>query len=234
MKPDDKTALTRRQVREIDRRAIEEYGIPGIVLMENAGRNAAQFILGVPRPAGPIAIVCGGGNNGGDGFVIARHLANAGQEVGLFLACEPARLIGDAAVNYGVVEKMALRSYPFDTPERIGAALPALHRSTLIADALLGTGFSGPVRPPLDGAIEAVNLARHAVIVAVDVPSGLDCDSGRPAEPTVRAHYTITFVARKIGFHVPGAEDYTGSIIIADIGAPVGLVQVVVGESTSS
>ncbi|HKQ46708.1 MAG TPA: NAD(P)H-hydrate epimerase [Phycisphaerae bacterium] len=216
--------MTRAQVREIDRRAIEEFGIPGIVLMENAGRGTAEFIMRTLRPAGPIGIVCGGGNNGGDGFVIARHLANAGLEIVLFLACDPARLKGDAAVNYGIVEKMKLRSYPFDSPEQVHAASPALHQSDVIVDAILGTGFSGSVRPPTNLAIEAINNAPRATIVAVDVPSGLDCDTGTPATPTVRAHHTVTFVARKIGFDSPGAKAYTGRVIVADIGASATLV----------
>lgn len=233
MKPNDTVALTRAQVREIDRRAIKEYGIPGVVLMENAGRGAAEFILHTLRPPGPVGIVCGGGNNGGDGFVIARHLANADLEVILILACDPTRLKGDAATHYRIVEKMALCSYAFDSPERIDAARPALHQSTVIVDALLGTGFSGPIRPPLDLVIDTINQAPRAIIVAVDVPSGLDCDSGHPASPTIRAHHTVTFVARKIGFNAEGAAEYTGAIVVADIGAPPALTQTVVRESNS-
>ncbi len=234
MIPQPSIALSRGQVREIDRRTMEEYGIPGVVLMENAGRNAAQFILTLPRPGDPIAIVCGGGNNGGDGFVIARHLANAGVDVELFLACATARLTGDAAVHYRIVERMALKRRPFDTPERMDAGRSILHGCTVIVDALLGTGFTGPVRPPLDRVIEAINQATGAIVVAIDVPSGLDCDSGQPALPTLRAHYTITFVASKIGFDAPGAAAYTGEVVVADIGAPLGLIQKVLAESNLS
>jgi NAD(P)H-hydrate epimerase len=224
MKSRNAITLTRAQVREVDRRAIEEYGIPSIVLMENAGRGAAEFILQTLRPTGPIGIVCGGGNNGGDGFVIARHLANAGCNVALFFACDPDRLKGDAAINHQIVEKMRLPSHLFDSPERIGAARPLLHQSSIVVDALLGTGFSGPIRQPLALAIEAINKTPRSTIVAVDVPSGLDCDTGQPGAPTVRAHHTVTFVARKTGFQAAGAEEYTGEVIVVDIGAPTALI----------
>jgi hydroxyethylthiazole kinase-like uncharacterized protein yjeF len=231
MTPQSSITLTRKQVRDIDRRAIEEYGIAGIVLMENAGRNAADFILHLPRGAGPVAIVCGGGNNGGDGFVIARHLVNAGVRVELFLAVDPARLTGDAAVNYRIVEKMAMTRRAFDTSERIDAERTNLGKAAVIVDTLLGTGFSGPVRTPFDRVIEAMNQSSGAMVVAVDLPSGLDCDSGKPAIPTVRAAYTITFVARKIGFDAIGAKGFTGDIVVADIGTPRELIERVARDS---
>lgn len=225
MTPNENIALARSQVREIDRRAIEEYGIPGIVLMENAGRHAAEFILGLVRGAGPVVLVCGGGNNGGDGIVIARHLANRGVRVELMLACDPNRLAGDAAVNFHIVKKMALPCLPFDTAERIESGKPALLGAAAIVDAILGTGFSGNVRPPIDRAIAAINEATQALVVAVDVPSGLDCDTGQAAATTVRAHHTITFVAVKTGFNVPAAKAYTGQVVVADIGVPAALIE---------
>lgn len=247
--------LTRDQVREVDRLAIGEYGIPGVVLMENARRNAAAIILersapllarqrlprGVSQPQGSLlteqwhaheggsaAIVCGGGNNGGDGFVIARHLANVGASVSIFLACDAARLTGDAAVNFHIVERMGIRRIAFDTQERIAASAPILRNAAVIVDALLGTGFSGQVRAPLDLVIRAINEAassRHPVVIAVDLPSGLDCDSGQPSNATVRADETITFVARKVGFDAPAAAGYLGRVHVADIGVPRGLIE---------
>ncbi len=225
MNPSGSITLRRSQVREVDRRAIEEFGIPGAVLMENAGRNAATFILNLSRRDGPMAVVCGGGNNGGDGFVIARHLSNSGRDVEIYTASDPNRLAGDAAVNFRIVDKMSLPRHPFDSPERIAARRPHLHRAGVIVDAVLGTGFSGAIRPPLDGVIDAMNQAPDSVIVSIDAPSGLDCDNGQPAEPTVRAKYTVTFVARKLGFDAPGAETYTGEVVVADIGAPVALIR---------
>ena len=221
-------SFTRAQVREVDRRAIEEYGIPGIVLMENAAKNAATIILDVVKPTGAVAIVCGRGNNGGDGFAIARHLSNAGLAVELFPGCDPGLLTGDAATNHHIAWKMGLTGHRFDTPDSIDAARRILERAEVLVDALLGTGFSGEVRSPLDRAIAAINAARDggAIVVAVDLPSGLDADTGRPSNAAVRADLTVTFVARKAGFDAPGAADYTGRVYVADIGAPAALIQV--------
>ena len=232
MKSNTGIRLTRAQVREVDRRAIEQYGIPGIVLMENAGRNAADLIRERLPRGGPVGLVCGRGNNGGDGFVIARHLHNAGIDVELFLACDRARLAGDAATNYRIVERMSLTRHAFDTAERINAAAGRLNDAEIVVDAVLGTGFSGDVRSPLDLAIAAINQA-SATIVAVDLPSGLDCDTGRPSNATVRADLTITFVARKVGLDAPAARDYAGDVIVADIGAPHEIIRQVLAAQSA-
>jgi NAD(P)H-hydrate epimerase len=220
----------------VDRRAIEVYGIPGIVLMENAGRSAAELILRWVRPDRPVAVVCGRGNNGGDGFVIARHLFNAGVGAELFAACDLGQLTGDATVNARIVARTAIPCHAFDTIERINQAGNRLRRAAVIVDAVLGTGFSGEVRPPLDGVIEAINTesrAAGAMVVAVDVPSGLDCDTGLPCNATVRAAHTITFAARKTGFDAPGAAAYTGQVHVADIGAPYSVIQEVLAGGAS-
>ncbi|HUW82325.1 MAG TPA: NAD(P)H-hydrate epimerase [Phycisphaerae bacterium] len=219
-------SLSRDQVREIDRTAIEQIGIPGVVLMENAGRNTAWATLELlPDPAAArAAIVCGSGNNGGDGFVIARHLHNAGVSVTTLLACEPERIGGDARINYEVIERMSLPIHPIRTSEQLAAQRAVLREADVIVDALLGTGFSGRPRPPLDAAIEAINAASQAKVIAVDVPSGLDCDTGRPSRPCVRADLTVTFVARKTGFDKPAACEHLGRVVVADIGVPVELL----------
>ncbi|MCH8964620.1 MAG: NAD(P)H-hydrate epimerase, partial [Planctomycetes bacterium] len=186
-------ALTREQIRDIDRRAIEEYGIAGIVLMENAGRNAAELIrANLKQTDQPVAvcILCGRGNNGGDGFVIARHLANAAWNVEIILLADPAKLAPDAKVNHDIAQKMEIPIRPFTETE----AAAGVSRAQVVVDALLGTGFSGEVRPPLDRAIELINTAGHAMKIAIDVPSGLDCNTGQPAAATVRADLTISFV----------------------------------------
>ncbi|MCB9853217.1 MAG: NAD(P)H-hydrate epimerase [Phycisphaerales bacterium] len=223
--------LTREQVRDVDRRAIEDFGIPGIVLMENAGRNAMAIILARLRElnrtdAGTIAIVCGRGNNGGDGFVIARHVSNAGSHVEIFLACEPDALKGDALTNYSIAVRMQLPMYRFYAESDIAECAPRLQSATIIVDAILGTGFSGDVRSPLNLVIQAINDAgRHTI--AVDVPSGLDCNSGNPSNATVRADETITFVARKVGFRATESHAYLGVVDVVDIGAPRAIVQAV-------
>jgi len=214
-------SLSRAEVREVDRLAIEDYGVPGVVLMENAGAGAARLLesLGV---GGPVAIACGKGNNGGDGFVIARHLDLAGHAVRLLLACRPEEIRGDAAVNLRIAGKSGL---PI---ERLAEADQAAWEAAVagadwIVDALLGTGASGPPSGTVARAIAAVNAARSrggVRILAVDLPSGLDCDSGTAAGACVRADATATFVARKRGFDAAGAAAFTGPVHVIGIGAP--------------
>jgi len=194
--------------------------------MENAGRHAAQATLQLLRDpaAARVAIVCGSGNNGGDGFVIARHLHNARVSVAILLACEPDRITGDARINYDIVKRMSLPIHRIQTAEQLAAQQVVLREADVVVDALLGTGFSGEPRPPLDAAIEAINAASQAKVVAVDVPSGLDCDTGRPSHPCVRADLTVTFVARKTGFDARAAREHLGRVIVADIGVPVELL----------
>lgn len=234
------SSLTREQVRRIDRLAVEQYGLPGIVLMENAGRNAARVIrrqvLGAAR-GGRVAIVCGAGNNGGDGFCIGRHLANCGVDVKIYLAADAGRVGGDAATNLEIVRRMGLPLMDLRTAQQIDLAAGEWRACDAVIDALLGTGFAGEVRGPLDRVIEAINAARAAagpggrpVVVAVDVPSGLDADSGQPSNVAVRADLTITMVAPKAGFEAPTAPCYTGRVVVVDIGAPRMLIESVAGR----
>jgi NAD(P)H-hydrate epimerase len=214
-------SLSRAEVREVDRRAIEDFGLPGIVLMENAGRNAAA-LLHVLAPSASLAIACGKGNNAGDGFVMARHLENLGHHVRLLLAGDPAEHRGDAATQRRVVERAGISF------ERLADGSPTDWERSLasvdwIVDALLGTGATGAPRGAIAAAIEAINAAsrRRAVrVLAVDLPSGMDCDTGLPPGACVRADVTATFVARKIGFEHPGAAAWTGDVHVLDIGVP--------------
>lgn len=210
--------LSRAEVREIDRRAIEEFGVPGVVLMENAGRGAAEILQSLGTP-GRIVICCGKGNNGGDGFVIARHLDNAGVQVRVWLFARPEDLAGDAAINYRIIERsklpITLAAEKFDE----AALRQDLIEAVWVVDALFGTGLSGPVRPPFDRVIAILN-EDAAPIFAVDIPSGLDCDTGLPLGPTVRAVHTVTFVAPKKGFAEPTAVEWLGQVHVVGIGAP--------------
>jgi NAD(P)H-hydrate epimerase len=202
--------LTRDQVRALDRRAAEEFGVPGVVLMENAGRGAAEVLLSLGA-RGPVLVCCGKGNNGGDGLVIARHLDNRGLLVRVLLFAKPEELTGDAAINFTIIQRSRV---PWEVRN-----CPPLDAAEWIVDALFGTGLAGAVRPPFDGVIAAIN-ASGAKVLAVDIPSGLDCDTGEPLGPTVRADHTVTFVAAKKGFENPASQQWVGAIHVVDIGAP--------------
>lgn len=211
--------LTREQVREVDRRAIHELGIPGIVLMENAGRGAAELLLSLGIH-GPVAICCGKGNNGGDGFVIARHLHNAGISPHVFLFARPDELTGDAAINYRIVERLKIPLSVIDRPADIELS-KRLKRFEWIVDALFGTGLTGPVRAPFDQVIRAINECQ-ARVFAVDIPSGLDCDTGEAPGEAVRAAHTATFVAAKQGYANPQSTKWTGQVHVIGIGVTPG------------
>ncbi len=215
--------LSRDEVRGIDRRAIEEFGVPGIVLMENAGRGAAE-LLRTLGATGPVVICCGKGNNGGDGFVIARHLDNGGVPVRVLLFCRPEELTGDAAIAYRIIARSGLDIADFAARPLDEIALRGiLAAAEWVVDALFGTGLSGPVRPPFDQVIAAIN-AGPARVFAVDIPSGLDCDTGIPLGTAVRAQHTATFVALKKGFANPAAGEWLGQVHVVSIGAPRVLV----------
>lgn len=222
--------LTREQCRAVDRYAIEQLGIPGAVLMENAGRNATDLIerwlrrpTGSKSKLGVVAIVCGKGNNGGDGFVIARHLILRGHQVTVDLFGDPSSLTGDAAVNHAVLVQMGVPIRPL-TEKTLATADRRWRRSAVLVDALLGTGFTGQVQGPLAKMIAAINQLADSMIVAVDVPSGLDADTGQPGGIAIRADRTITFLAVKTGYSIPSAKRYLGRIHVADIGAPAQLI----------
>lgn len=212
--------LTRQQVREVDRLAIEEYGLPGIVLMENAARAVceAAWILLEEMPGRSALILCGGGNNGGDGLAAARLLHNLGIGVQIGFATDPSRYTGDARVNYDVAMKMGLKSAQA-SPHWVSH-----HPCDLIIDAIFGTGLTECPRPPFEQIAAAVNSLECAVL-AVDIPSGLDCDTGLPLGPCIRAVQTVSFVAQKVGFAVPASAEFTGDVIIGDIGCPRELIE---------
>jgi NAD(P)H-hydrate epimerase len=214
-------ALSRDQVREIDRRAIEEFGLPGIVLMENAGRGCAEILLR-EKVSGPIAIFAGKGNNGGDGFVIARHLDNAGIPVTVYLTNDPSEFKGDAAVHFQVIQRADLKIIVLKSSREWDELRPALAQADWIVDALLGTGFAGTPREPIASAIRAINASGRRVL-AVDLPSGLDAETGQAAGDCVHATHTATFVALKNGM-VKADRRFLGELEIVDIGVPRSLL----------
>jgi NAD(P)H-hydrate epimerase len=224
--------LTPRECRAIDGYAINELGIPGVVLMENAGRNCADLIErwgqarvkrgGIPKQSAGIlklAIICGKGNNGGDGFVIARHLAHRGHQVTIDVTADPATLTGDAATNHAIAEKMKLQIRRLST-KSIGAAVRRWLACDIIVDAMFGTGFSGALREPLAGFVKRINELDGSLVVAIDVPSGLDAETGEAQGPAIEAEHTITFLAEKSGYANRHARRYLGKVTVVDIGAP--------------
>jgi NAD(P)H-hydrate epimerase len=222
--------LSRAQSRRLDQLAVERYLMPSIILMENAARSATEQALDMlgGRTDATVLITCGGGNNGGDGLAIARHLHNRGLLVRLALACQPDQLAGDARTNLQIVQAMAL------AVEQVTDGLSIPQGVDLIIDALLGTGLSQPPRWPYDRVIQAINDTRIPVL-AVDLPSGLDCDSGQAlGHACIRARRTVTFVAMKTGFANPVSREYTGEVVVGDIGCPRELIDLVREQAAQS
>jgi NAD(P)H-hydrate epimerase len=220
--------LTRDESRLVDRIAIDQLGIPGAVLMENAGRGVVDVLLRIDpalTESAAVAILCGKGNSAGDGFVIARQLAVRGVKAITILLCPPAELTGDARANYEVlaragaplidlsaIAKNELPSLPAALDQHASAA-------NWLVDALLGTGATGAPREPFRTAIRWMN-SQPARRLAVDVPSGLDCDTGLAADEAVRADVTCTFVAAKPGLFNSAAASWVGQLHVLDIGVP--------------
>jgi hydroxyethylthiazole kinase-like uncharacterized protein yjeF len=197
-------------MRAVDRWAIEEVGVPSLELMEAAGRAVAE-VMGELAPEGPIRVVCGKGNNAGDGLVAARYLAEAGFEIEALLLWPGEELSGDAAAN--------LARFP---AEHVSDDLaPRLADSGGIVDAIFGTGFSGSPRKPALAAVEAIN-ACAAPVVACDIASGVDASSGEVAGAAVEADVTVSFHAAKVGHRVAPGKWHTGELRVAPIGIPDG------------
>ncbi len=216
--------VTAEQMRDLERRAAQEAGLPTLLLMEHAGRAVAQVTWRVLRERGGsrVAVVCGKGNNGGDGLCAARHLANAGVSVRAYLLARDQDVEGDAAVNL-----RALRAAGVEVDNVVGAVDTALRAlgagADVVVDAIFGTGFRGAPLGLAGRAIEAINDAKLPV-VAVDVPSGLDADTGRVEGPCVRAHVTVTMGLPKVGLLVYPGASYCGEVVVADLGLPRRLV----------
>ena len=216
--------MTRDEVRAFDSWAINILGIPGVVLMENAGRSCAELVeeklKGVNDPT--VCIFCGTGNNGGDGYVIARHLLNNGFRANVVICGDRNKIKGDAKVNLDVLESLGQTVEQINlTDENVNDRIEILTTgSYMIVDSLFGTGLNGQLSEPYKQLIDYINT-RNCRVLAVDIPSGLDCDTGKPLGAAIRADYTVTFVALKKGFLTEGATQYTGEIFIASIGIVV-------------
>jgi NAD(P)H-hydrate epimerase len=228
---DDLVIMSRDEVRAFDARAINELKVPSVVLMENAGRGCADVVMGMgPEKGGfkKAVIFCGTGNNGGDGYVIGRHLRNNGIEAVFVICGDRNKIAGDAMINLKILENTGADIKVID----VSADDTALQvekiltdgKFDVIVDALFGTGLTGTLRGRYQDVIASINHARLPV-AAVDIPSGLDCDSGLPLDGpdgqpvAVKADFTVTFVAVKKGFYeCTQSAEYTGEVFVASIG----------------
>ncbi|MFL5824642.1 MAG: NAD(P)H-hydrate dehydratase [Solirubrobacteraceae bacterium] len=198
--------------RALDEWAISERGIPGVELMERAGAGLADLVRAL-APEGPVAVVCGKGNNGGDGFVCARLLREQGREVEVLLLGDADDLRGDARTNHARLPGAPAARFSAD---RLSGAVA-------IVDAILGTGFSGAPREPAAGAIAAINQAGPApTVIACDVPSGVDASTGEVEGQAVQADVTATFHAAKPGLWIAPGKQHAGDVTVIDIGIPPG------------
>jgi len=199
-----------REMQEIDRKAIEEIGIPSVMLMENAGRCVSEITMDMLGPGSRkrVAIFCGTGNNGGDGFVAARYLAKKDAEVEVYVVGKKARIKGDAKVN---LERIGLEAREIDSPVEFNA--------DLIIDAIFGIGLKGEVKEPARAIIKDLN-AKSVPIIAVDVPSGLNADSGEVLGEAIKATKTVTMQFPKKGFCINQGPEHVGEVVAVDIGIP--------------
>jgi hydroxyethylthiazole kinase-like uncharacterized protein yjeF len=218
--------LTAAEMREVDRLTTERCGIPSLTLMENAGRSVAEFIQEkLPDfKRRQILVFCGKGNNGGDGFVAARHLRKMGAKVVVYLFAEPRDVKGDAATNLKRWKQASGKIAIVRDSSDLNSPELALSDAPIIVDALLGTGARGPVEGPLREIIDRVNF-RADCVVSVDIPSGLNADTGGIDGAAIVADYTVTFTTSKRGFFFADGSRHTGSLIVRNIGSPPDLVE---------
>jgi len=210
---------TAKEMQEIDRVTIEKSGIAGIVLMERAGLSVVSRINEL-YPDRKVMVLCGSGNNGGDGFVIARELYNQGEDVEVY-AVKPEKLKGDAKINYSAAKKFGVKIYSVDKFLTLNSK--RLTQNSIIVDALLGTGLQNELRRPLSDVIDQVNDLSCRVI-AVDIPTGISSDSGQVMGCAVKADHTVTFGLPKRGHLLFPGADYAGQLFVEDIGFPARLL----------
>jgi NAD(P)H-hydrate epimerase len=220
--------LSAESMREVDRTAIEDLGIPSMVLMENAAIGVADAIGEIYGDAESAVIFCGPGNNGGDGLAIARHLAVRGYEVRIFLMTDRA-LRGDAEVQLGICRRQGLHIQDIESEEGLIEALEHASESDVIVDALFGTGLARPLDGLYAELVEELNDL-DVPRVAVDLPSGLNGSRSTPLGPHVQADLTVTFAAPKIAHVFPPASEAVGELVVADLGIPPELVDEVAEE----
>ncbi|MDP8264722.1 MAG: NAD(P)H-hydrate epimerase [Candidatus Aceula lacicola] len=221
-------AFSVKQAQRLDRIAIEQFGIPSIVLMENAGRLVACEIMRILKKSKGnfVCIICGAGNNGGDGFVVARHLLNNGYRVKVFLIGSVNRLNNGPAIHYKILKKLKC---PIQNVSRLNQdMLKDFKKATLIVDAIFGVGLNRAISDPFKSIIEAINTFKKRV-VSIDVPSGIDADTGRICGVCVKAYETVTMAVLKKGLLKNSATANTGEIRVVDIGIPKQIKEKILG-----
>jgi ADP-dependent NAD(P)H-hydrate dehydratase / NAD(P)H-hydrate epimerase len=220
--------LTAAQMTEVDRLTSELYCVPSILLMENAGRSFTEELgklcSGFDKKR--VLIFCGRGNNGGDGFVVARYLSLGGAQPTVLLFAEPAMLKGDARTNWQIVEAMGIPIHVFAVPSDAASYLNDITPPDIIVDALFGTGLSKPIGPEYLPVLQWIEKAsKNAYVAAVDIPSGLMADSSAIPGPSVKADITVTFSAYKLAHIIPPAADLAGKVVLKSIGSPPVLLE---------
>ncbi|MFH1854130.1 MAG: NAD(P)H-hydrate epimerase [Candidatus Omnitrophota bacterium] len=204
-------AVSAQEMHELDRRTIEDFGVPSIVLMENAGRCVSETGIEMLKASASnnAAVFCGTGNNGGDGFVAARYLARQGIDVTIFIVGENHGLKNDPLTNLHILRRMGVRVKEIATPVNINTGL--------IIDAIFGIGLEGEVKDPARKIIIDLNQ-KNVPVLAVDVPSGLDADTGEILGQAIKATKTVTMQFPKKGFYINRGPEHAGEIVVADIG----------------
>src|SRR5690349_2546801 len=217
--------LNTQQMREADRQTIDEVGIPSIVLMENAGRQAVAAMEAAfdDLQTSKVGVLCGRGNNGGDGFVVARTLAQRGIEAIVFLLGSVAEVRGDARTNLEILGRVGLTVVEIANAQEWELHFSEVSDCDLIVDAIVGTGFHGPVTGLLETVIADVN-GLGVPIVAIDLPSGVSADSHDVEGDAIEASMTVTLAAPKIPLILPPADAHGGDLVIADIGSPASVI----------
>ncbi|MEM7584438.1 MAG: NAD(P)H-hydrate dehydratase [Acidobacteriota bacterium] len=221
--------LRSAEMREVDRRAIEDLGIPSMVLMENAAIGVADAIAECFPQAETVTIFCGPGNNGGDGLALARHLEARGYRLCLFLVTRGGPPRGDAGVQLEILQRAGEKVQELTPEDELSGAVRACSACDLIVDALFGTGLSRPLEGHFVELLQVMGEAR-APILAVDLPSGLDASRGSVPGPTVRAEVTVTFAAPKVAHCLPPAAEAVGRVVVTDLGIPSFLIDEAPGE----
>jgi ADP-dependent NAD(P)H-hydrate dehydratase / NAD(P)H-hydrate epimerase len=222
--------LNAAQMREADRRTIEDIGIPSLVLMENAGRQVVAAMESVYADLGErkVAVLCGRGNNGGDGFVVARTMVQRGVDVSVFLLGSVADVRGDARINLEILGRLGVTVVEIADSQAWELHFTEVSDCTLIVDAIFGTGLNAPVSGLIESVIADVN-ASTIPVVAIDLPSGLSADSADTIGESIEAGLTVTLAAPKLPLVLPPAETRCGDIVIADIGIPMEILESVDG-----